>query len=192
MPKVTSAPARAAAAARPIAAANAASSAIMWSEGSSSISASGSLSASARAATQAAGAVLRPTGSSSKARDGAVDLAQLLGDDKAMFFVGDQQRRGEAIAIGDAAHGLLQQAVRAEQAQQLLGIKRARHRPQPGARAAGQNDRMNHAVFPSAPAPPADAFGENTDFRSVRKCADNAPPSPTNRQIGGARARPPC
>ena len=45
------------------------------------------------AATQAAGAVLRPTGSSISASRHDADLAQLLGDDEAVLLVGDDQRR---------------------------------------------------------------------------------------------------
>ena len=74
------------------------------------------------------------------------NLAQLLGNDKPMLFIGDQQGRGEALPLGHPANRLLQQAVAAEQAQQLFRVKRARHRPEPCARAAGQNDGVNHAI----------------------------------------------
>ena len=57
-----------------MASANAAASAIVWSEGSSSISGSGSVSTSVSAATAAAGAVLRPTGA--VADRGALDVAK--------------------------------------------------------------------------------------------------------------------
>ena len=118
---------------------------IVWSEGITSISGSGSVSLSARAATQAAGAVLRPTGSSRSARGATRDLAQLLGDDEPMLFIGDEEGGGEtARRSATRANGLLQQAVLAEERQELLRVERARHRPQPGARTTGQNDRVNH------------------------------------------------
>ena len=136
MPKLTKAPLRAAVAARSTAARKASASPIVWSDGITSISGSGSVSLSASAATHAAGAVLRPIGSSSSARGTTRNLAQLLGDDEAMFFVGDEERRGKPPVIRNPPHGLLQQAVPAEQRQQLLRIERAGHRPQPGARTA--------------------------------------------------------
>ena len=52
-------------------------------------------------------------------------LSQLFGDYEAVLFVGDEERRCETARVGDAPHGLLQQAVIAEQPQQLLGIKGA-------------------------------------------------------------------
>ncbi len=54
-----------------------------------------------------------------------VDLAQLLGDDKAVLLIGDQQRRREPIGVADPPYRLLQQAVVTEQPQQLLGVERA-------------------------------------------------------------------
>jgi hypothetical protein len=71
IPKVTSRPVRAAAAARSTACWKAAGSAIAWSDGITSIRPSGSLPAMRRAATAAAGAVLRPTGSSNNAAGAA-------------------------------------------------------------------------------------------------------------------------
>ena len=44
------------------------------------------------------------------------DLAQLLGDDKAVLLIGDDQRAAKARRAGDAQRRLLQQAVMAEQA----------------------------------------------------------------------------
>ena len=73
------------------------------------------------------------------------NLAQLLSDDEPMLFIGDQQGCGEALPVGHPANRLLQQAVPAEEAQQLLRVERARHRPEPCTRTAGQNDRVNHA-----------------------------------------------
>ena len=73
------------------------------------------------------------------------DLAQLLGDDEAVLLIGNDQRRGEAGLAGDPQHRLLQQAGIAEERQQLLRIKRARHWPEAGARAPGQDHRMDHA-----------------------------------------------
>ena len=188
MPKVTSAPPRAAAAARDVAAAKAASSAIMWSDGSSSISASGSLSASAKRRDAGGGCGVAADRLEQQGPRRRADLAQLLGDDKAMLFIGDEQRRGKAVAIGDAAQGLLQQAVVAEQTQQLLGIKGARHRPQPGAGAAGQDDRVNHCGTPSCcVGGAADAFpAKLAVFRVAGNSPHIASPAATNRQIRGA------
>ncbi len=73
------------------------------------------------------------------------DLPQLLGDDEAMLVIGDDQRRREARAIADPPHRLLQQALARKQREELLGIKRARHRPKPRPRAARQDDRRDHA-----------------------------------------------
>ena len=81
------------------------------------------------------------------------DLAQLLGDDKPVLLIGDDQRRrkpGVAPAIAHRAqHGLLQQAALANERQQLLRVERARHRPQPRPRASRQDHRMNHAILPT-------------------------------------------
>src|ERR1700730_154236 len=102
MPKLTNAPARAAVAARSMAATKASTSPIVWSEGNSSISGSDSVSVSASAAMQAAGAVFRPTGSRSSACGPTA-------------LVRDQHGRGEALGLDDPMNGLLQQTFVAEQ-----------------------------------------------------------------------------
>ena len=108
-----------------------------------------------------------------RARNGR-DLAQLLGDDEPMLFIGDQQGRGEALPVGHPANRLLQQAVAAEEAQQLFRVKRARHRPEPCTRAAGQNDGMNHASssWPTGRTYStfAEALCRHTPFSRSRKC----------------------
>ena len=74
------------------------------------------------------------------------DLAQLLGDDEAVFLVGDHQRpwihvhRRKALEAGG---GFLQQGVVAGERQQLLGIALARGRPQTRAGAAGENHALD-------------------------------------------------
>ena len=63
-----------------------------------------------------------------------------------MLFIGDQHGRGEAGPVSDSADGLLQEAIVAEQHQQLFRVERARHRPEPCTRTAGQNDGVYHAT----------------------------------------------
>ena len=74
------------------------------------------------------------------------DLAQLLGNDEAVLLIGDDQRRREPVLPGDPPHRLLQQAGLAEQREQLLRVKRARHRPEARAGAPGQDHRVNHVL----------------------------------------------
>ena len=69
--------------------------------------------------------------------------AKLLGDDEAVLVVGDDQRRRELLAVGDAQTGFLKQGALGEERQELLRILRARHRPEARARAAGEDHRMN-------------------------------------------------
>ncbi len=96
------------------------------------------------------------------------DLAQLFGDDEPVLFVGDDERRREALRIGDPPHRLLQQTLAAEQAQELLRVERTRHRPQPGARTAGQNDRVDHANPSNRRRGAADSGSRHTRF--WRRC----------------------
>ncbi len=75
-------------------------------------------------------------------------LAQLLGSHEAVLLVGDHDR----CRAGDGSNPLpggLQHGVIADQRQELLRIGLARQRPQPRARAAGQNDGDNwgHAKY---------------------------------------------
>ena len=155
MPKVTRRPARAAAAARSIACRNAARSPIAWSDGMTSISGSGSSGACRAtrrsAATQAAGAVLRPNGSRISA-SGATPISRscsAMMKRCSSFATMTAARRRRSASVGDPARGLLQQAALAGQRQKLLRVERARHRPQPRARTARQNNRMNHAIAPN-------------------------------------------
>ena len=90
------------------------------------------------------------------------DLAQLLGDDEPMLFIGDHQGRGEALPARDPANRLLQQAVMAEEAQQLFWVERTRHRPEPCARTAGQDDGVDHA---------SSSWAQGTNVFDLRSCA---------------------
>src|SRR5437899_2618807 len=63
-----------------------------------------------------------------------------------MLLIGDDQGWREAGPIDDPPHGLLQQADLAEQRQQLLRVERARHRPEAGAGAPGQDHRVDHVL----------------------------------------------
>ena len=82
-----------------------------------------------RAATAAAAAVLRPTGSSAMANGVDGDFAQLLGDDEAVLVVADHQRSRETLPH-DALHRVLQHGPLADQREKLLGIAFPRNRPQ--------------------------------------------------------------
>ena len=98
----------------------------------------------------------------------APHLAQLLGGDEAELGVG-QQDRGRIARAREPAHGLLEQRGLAHQGRELLRIALARERPQAGARAAAQDDRIDlaghvdfslrrqdfpHTRGPRAPVPP--------------------------------------
>jgi hypothetical protein len=74
-----------------------------------------------------------------RARD--PDGAQLLGDDEAVLGVGDDQRRGEAGRVAGAAGGLLEHSLGPGERQKLLGVGLAREGPEPGAGAAGEQNR---------------------------------------------------
>src|SRR5204863_8932155 len=109
------------------------------------------------------------------------DLAHLLRDDEPVLLVRDDQRRREAGIAGDPACGFLQQAAVAGQRQELLRIQRARHRPQPRARTARQNDRMNHESLNHSPATarqlPLSAAYPTTNSQSRRKPGPTGPPT---------------
>ena len=114
-----------------------------WSDGWTSISASGS-----RASSHSGGGGDRRTGVAGERleQDGLrldADLAQLLVDQEAMILVADQQRCGEADVAQAARRRVLQQRPLGHERQELLGIRRARQRPQARAGAAGQDDRMD-------------------------------------------------
>ena len=64
----------------------------------------------AKAATQAAGAVLRPIGSSDRSAVGDPAMAGLLGQDEAVLVVGDDEGRREPLA-SPTRRAFLQQGV---------------------------------------------------------------------------------
>lgn len=72
------------------------------------------------------------------------DLAHLVQHQEPAFFVADHQRIRQFDAIsgqGLQSHdGLLEQAVLARKHQELLGVARARKRPQPRSATAAEND----------------------------------------------------
>ena len=70
----------------------------------------------------------------------AAQGAELLGDQKTMLVVADEQRGAEQRRVGDALHGFLQQAFLPDQGHQLLRIGGAGERPEPRAGTAGQDD----------------------------------------------------
>ena len=70
----------------------------------------------------------------------AAQGAELLGDQKTMLVVADEQRGAEQRRVGDALHGFLQQAFLADQGHQLFRISGAGQRPEPRPGAAGQDD----------------------------------------------------
>src|SRR5215212_3416785 len=92
--------------------------------------ASGSSRLASNAATAAAGAVLRPNGSSTT-RDLGLDGPELLGDDETVLGIGDDEKILEKVRGGDALGGPLQQRLLARERQQLLRVGLARQRPQP-------------------------------------------------------------
>ncbi len=71
------------------------------------------------------------------------DLLQLVVDQEAMLFVANEKRRGEADIDQSARRGVLQHRALRRQLQQLLGIRRARQRPQARSRATRQDDGMD-------------------------------------------------
>jgi hypothetical protein len=95
--------------------------------------------------------VLRPSGSRISA-----DGSQLVEDEEAVLLVADDDGRGhgQRRAVGavvrrglaqrrQTLRRLLQQARVAVQHEELLGVARARQRPQPGAGAAGHDDGLD-------------------------------------------------
>ncbi len=108
----------------------------------------------------------------------SADHAQLLGDEEAMVFVGDDQRRG----LGqrrDAAPRGLQHGVIADQRQELLGVGLARQRPQPGSGPARQQHRLQ---FDSCRSP------ENEDRSLPCRLRTTADPRMTDAQNPAASA----
>ena len=141
MPNSTSLPVAAIAAARLRLAAKPARPSTTWSDGMTAIMASADFCAE-RAARQRRRprAVLRATGSRmiASARHGRA--RQLLAHEEAMVVVADDDRRGKVRVVDAPQRGAEQAALPVEEADELLGIHGPRQRPQPRARAAGQND----------------------------------------------------
>lgn len=76
------------------------------------------------------------------------DLAQLLGNDEAVFFVGDDDGAGGFNAeTVEPARGDLQQGFGAGERQELLGVGFAGGRPQAGAGTTGEDDGLEHGVW---------------------------------------------
>jgi hypothetical protein len=114
-----------------------------WSDGITSSSASGVVEATLSAATQAAGAVLRPIGSS-RMHCGATPAWRSCSPAmKRVLIIGDQDGGGEALFVGDPQRRLLQQRALGDQRQKLFRVHGARHGPKPRAGAAGQDDGMD-------------------------------------------------
>ena len=74
------------------------------------------------------------------ARGGDAGGAELLGDQEAVLLIAYDDRRREALATG-TKRGFLQQRAIGDERPELLGEAFARDRPEPGAGAAGEDDR---------------------------------------------------
>ncbi len=104
------------------------------------ITACGSVCATSRAAAATAGAELRPTGSSTMRASAMPASRNCSATRKRCSWLQTTTGGGEAGAAA-AQRGLHDhRAVVVQQAPELLGEALARHRPQPGAGAAGQDD----------------------------------------------------
>ncbi len=75
-----------------------------------------------------------------EAGQGNVDFGRLFGHYEAIFGIGDDNWRSVMLRIAHAQQGLLKEACRPHQRQELFWAGSPRHWPQPGALAAGQND----------------------------------------------------
>ena len=96
-------------------------------------------SATSRAAAAIAGALLRPTGSSTMRASGMPAARSCSAIRKRCSWL--QTTIGGAKAgAGGAQGGLLDQRAVGDQRPELLGEALARHRPEPGAGAAGEDD----------------------------------------------------
>jgi hypothetical protein len=75
---------------------------------------------------------------------------RLLGDQKAILGIGQNDRGRIALTIGNAGQGLLKQAGFSNQINELLGPRGARQGPQPGPLTTGKNDwdDLAHAGVP--------------------------------------------
>ncbi len=115
-------------------------SAITWSAASSHSTASGSSSATRTAAAAMAGALLRPTGSS-RMRGEAMPAARSCSAIRNRCSWLQTMTGGAKRVAAGAERGFLEQGVVGDQRPELLGEALARDRPEPGAGAAGQDDR---------------------------------------------------
>ena len=79
---------------------------------------------------------------------GALDACfqQLVGGEKAVILAGHHDRRGDVGQLPGACDGLLEQRALAGQFEKLLGQVPARHRPQPGAAAAAEDEGDQHEL----------------------------------------------
>ena len=79
---------------------------------------------------------------------GAFDarFQQLVGGEEAVILAGHHERRGHFRQRAGACNGLLEQRALAGQFEKLLGQVPARHRPQPGAAAAAENEGNQHEL----------------------------------------------
>ena len=173
MPNSTSLPVRATSAARRTAATKPGSSSMTWSDGIRARMPAGSWRATSRAATAAAGAVLRATGSSTMALGVTPARSASSCDQEAVIVVAHDDGRGEARLGrqplqrgGEEARGLA-----VEEADELLGIHGARQRPQPRARAARKNDRKNAVHAQSGPALRGAALAALQGAAQGKRCA---------------------
>jgi len=109
------------------------------------------------------------------------DLAQLFGDDETVTVATDHERRRGAGYGLRALHGGLHQAGVAQQTQELLGIGFARQRPEPCARAAGQQAGNDHCGLPPI------RFSSSSVLRRIRAVS---PRLSTFRRITGSVFEP--
>ncbi len=123
-----------------------ASSRITWSDGITTRMPAGSVRSTSRAATAMAGAVLRATGSSRMARGIDARPLGLVPHQEAMVVVADDDGAAKPALRGSGALSVAARKLAVwslGEADELLGVHGPRQRPQPRARAPGQNHRMN-------------------------------------------------
>jgi hypothetical protein len=109
-------------------------------------------------------------------------LAELFADDEAMLLVADHHRGREQGAVREAVQRLLEEGVALAQRHELLGIDRARHRPEARTGAAAHDHRIDrHRPVPARiPFPPASCR------RRIRRAARPRPLQWTGRYNGPA------
>ena len=101
----------------------------------------GRLPPTSTAAAAIAGALLRPTGSSRMRGAAIAGGAELLGDQEAVLLVADDDRRRRSRSPRARSAVSCEHRAVGDQRPELLGEALARHRPEPGAGAAGEDDR---------------------------------------------------